>query len=511
MARFTFLTFYDKICLGPRILSSKLKTEGHHSNLIIFKEEVNKIILRGNNHRVNYEHYHHGFLCGSNYDIDPWTHSEVELLNSLVSDLNPDVLCISTRSFWTELGKSIVESIKNVLPNIPIVAGGWGPSLEPEKYLSYCDYVCFGEGENTILDIGTAIDKGKDFKHINNIIYRDGNGIKRNPAYEPISNLDKIPFPDFDINDTYLITNNQILKGKDFYNEKMYDIFVGRGCPLHCTYCMSGRWSMLYRQHHGFHYPKMRLRSPERCIEELEGIKCNGALFIRFKDEVFPYHRKWLDKFLTLYKNKIDLPFFAYLRPEFHAPEIVEKMYAAGLKTTGLGIQSGSDAIREKIYHRRCSNDSVLTFANLLTSKGIEYHYDVISHNPFETSQHLSETFNFLCSLPFGELKVFKLDFFPEAPIANMLKQMEPIPEEKHVHQWYSILYIMTTKNKMLRRLAILIEKYGLFRRVPYVLQIIMLPYLIEEEVRKLRAKRKYKAISMDIPGMQKRASYSLG
>ena len=138
MANFAFLTFYDKICLGPRILSSTAKSAGHTSKIILFKDESSKYqFLKKNKTKVNYEAYINGLVKGTHYDVDPWTTEEVDHLKSLILKLHPDVLCISTRSFWTNLGETLVASIRDVLPDIPIVAGGWGPSLEPEAYLKY--------------------------------------------------------------------------------------------------------------------------------------------------------------------------------------------------------------------------------------------------------------------------------------------------------------------------------------------------------------------------------------
>ncbi len=39
MASICFLTFYDLICIGPRLLSSTLKENGHKASLVIFKGE----------------------------------------------------------------------------------------------------------------------------------------------------------------------------------------------------------------------------------------------------------------------------------------------------------------------------------------------------------------------------------------------------------------------------------------------------------------------------------------
>ena len=505
MAKFAFLTFYDKICLGPRILSSVVKEAGHKSDLIIFKGDSGGDIVQdsNNNDSVNFQYFQYGYLRGTNYDVNPWTSREVGLLINLLKGLAPDVVCLSTRSFWTKLGKEIVDSIRLVLPNTPIVAGGWGPSLEPEKYLEYCDYSCFGEGEETILEMGTALDQGLDFKGIKNLVYKENGETISNKAAKPIESLDWIPFPDFELSGKYLIDENTLQTGSEFYNEKVYDVFVGRGCPLSCSYCMSGQWNSLYKEKHEHHFPKTRLRSPENCIAEIEKAKERGALFIRIKDEVFPAKKGWVLRFLDLYKEKINLPFFAYLRPEFHKPEMVDQLVRAGLRTTGLGIQSGSDTIRKEIYNRRCPNEKVKLFAQVLSAKNVEFHYDIISYNPFEKERDLRETFRFLCTLPFSELKVFKLNFFPDAPISKMIETAKPVGEVESVYYRYSILYSLATHNKATRIVSRFIENYGLFKGSTKILQLLFLPALINERIKKAQAKKKYNAASLILPGMQ--------
>ncbi|MBF0431552.1 MAG: radical SAM protein [Fibrobacteria bacterium] len=438
--------------------------------------------------------------------MNPWSTYEVGLLQQLLTQLAPDVICLSTRSFWTSLGKNIIDVVRNGLPDTPIVAGGWGPSLEPEKYLEYCDYVCFGEGEQAILEIGKAIDSNSnDFSHINNLIYKKKGKLIFNESIKPVDNLDLMPFPDFDISGKFLIDDNAQKTGSEFHNEKIYDIFVGRGCPLNCSYCMSGQWNSLYKINHNHKFPKTRLRSPENCIKELEIAKSKGALFIRIKDEVFPAKKSWVSIFLDLYKKRIDLPFFAYLRPEFHKSQMLEQLVIAGLKTTGLGIQTGSDIIRKEIYNRKCPNDKVMAFARELVDKNIEFHYDILCYSPFETLDNLKDTFTFLCTLPICELKVFKLAFFPGAPISEMIKKANPVGEKDSVYFFYSVLYCLATHSYFTRSVAKFMEKLGPFYGSAKILQVLFWPALFKEKQKRNQAKKKYKVSSLILPGMQKK------
>jgi anaerobic magnesium-protoporphyrin IX monomethyl ester cyclase len=507
MARFLFLTFYDKICLGPRVLSSVVREAGHESEIILCKEDAtSRLNLTPHRASRNYVYYHNGFARWTNHDAKPVTPRERELLVELVRDRRPDVLCLSTRSFWTDLGAGIIREIRRAVPGLRIVAGGWGPSLEPEKYLEYCDHVCFGEGEEPILAMAEAIEQGRSFDSIPNLAYRRDGEMIRNPAVPPIRDLDALPFPDFDLEGKWLIEDGRVARGPEFYNPRIYDVFAGRGCPLSCSYCMSGQWDRLYKEDHGHRMPKVRLRSPESCIEEIRRAKERGALFIRIKDEVFPSRKGWTERFLELYEREIGLPFFAYLRPEFHKPEMVRRLRRAGLRTTGLGIQSGSDRIRWDVFHRRCSNEKVEAFAKVLELEGIEFHYDLIAYNPFETEEDLAATLDFLLRLPISDLKVFKLAFFPRAPIGERMAKEKPRGLPDRVQHAYALLYQMAHAGPRMRKLARVLHRTGLFRVWPSALQALFLPALARETLRRAAAKKRFRAASLILPGMQRRA-----
>lgn len=488
MKKVAIITFYDMICYGTRLISTVAKEQGIESHLILVKDEKSHVpIWKDKDQYATYQYFYNGLKRGCLYAIDPITETEKKLLLTLLREINPELICLSTRSFAYEICKEIFPRIKQILPNVPIISGGWGPTLEPDKFLEFSDFVFFGEGERSFKDIcqtlKTEATPTEDIKKANNLIYYDNGNLIKNPVAKPLNSdeMDEMAFPDFDEDNKYLIANNKIRLGNDFYNEKIYDCFAGRGCPMSCSYCMSSKYGQLYRDNYQINCPKYRLRSVDRVIEELKRGKENGAKVIRIKDEVFPISKRWLEDFLPKYKQEIDLPFFGYIRPEYHPPDIVKKIINAGLYITILGIQSGSDEIRKNIYFRRLSKDKIVTFANLLKEYELDYLYHFIYRNPFEQEKHMEETLELIYQLPFAPICTYKLQRFPGSPIDVMIEKKNPQGADLKTNLWYAILYTLASKGPVYRRICKFIHKHRVLRKYPMFLSLLFLMELSKE------------------------------
>jgi radical SAM superfamily enzyme YgiQ (UPF0313 family) len=483
MKKVLFITLYDEICYGVRLLSAVVKDCGLESHLVLFKGESSYVpIWRNKDEYSSYQYYYNGLLRGSFYAVDPITPQEIGHLLGLIRDIAPDLICLSTRSFAYSICKDVFPLIKKNFPALPIVAGGWGPTLEPEKFLEFSDYVCFGEGEKTLQSICACLKEGRDFKEVSNLVYYDRGALVQNRVEKPLSvkEMNLLPFPDFSVDHKYLIHHGKLRLGEDFYNEKVYDCFAARGCPLNCSYCMSSKYDAVYRQKTQTGCPKYRLRDLDVVLREVKAAKNRGARLIRFKDEVFPVKSSWVKEFLVRYKAEIDLPFFGYMRPEFHSPETIKALKDAGLFLSMVGIQSGAAAIRE-IYHRKMPKDKVIEFARVLKENHIDYCYHFIYRNPFETEEHLRESLEFTYQLPYAKTFIFKLEPFPKSPISEMIAAAQPVQLPKNIQDWYAILHSLSLTNAPLRKVAQASHSYNLFRKHPGVLSTFFIPAILKE------------------------------
>jgi len=272
-------------------------------------------------------------------------------------------------------------------------------------------------------------------------------------------------------------------------------VFAARGCPLNCSYCLSNRYTYLYKKYSGEKCPKYRLRDINDCFDEIRQAKRYGAKLIRVKDEVFPVSPKWLEEFIERYPKEIDLPFFGHLRPEFHDTETIRKLKDVGLFTTIVGIQSGSEEIRKNIFKRNLSKDKVIEFAKTLEKLDIQFSYHFIYRNPFEAEHHLNESLEFTYDLPYSSTFIFKLESLPDTPIKNMIESINPTLLPAHIADWYAILHCMSLKSPTLRKLCKFTHKYKCFKKAPFILSILFIPSLIKEVFNVLRNKYSLNAI----------------
>jgi radical SAM superfamily enzyme YgiQ (UPF0313 family)/ribosomal protein L44E len=146
------------------------------------------------------------------------------------------------------IGYSIVQTIVDVSKGHPTkpktVVGGFVITPEPALMLESlgADYVCIGEAEQTIVELIECIEKKSDPALVNGIGYLNSKGeAVITKEREAISNLDSLPFPDFEELDyeTYLQhTCSNMLQGYMTSDApKIYPLIASRDCPYKCTFC----------------------------------------------------------------------------------------------------------------------------------------------------------------------------------------------------------------------------------------------------------------------------------
>src|ERR1700752_346575 len=75
------------------------------------------------------------------------------------------------------------REIRRIMPETPIVWGGYFPSLYPEASLNaqYVDYVVRGQGEETLLELLEAIRGQRNLSSIRGVSYIEGGKYQKNP------------------------------------------------------------------------------------------------------------------------------------------------------------------------------------------------------------------------------------------------------------------------------------------------------------------------------------------
>jgi anaerobic magnesium-protoporphyrin IX monomethyl ester cyclase len=321
----------------------------------------------------------------------------LESVASFIRENSPSVVGISLMSSEYLRARSLTEYLKTHFPSLPVIWGGIHPTIAPEECLQYADYACVGESEQAILDIAREAAMGNtDLKHINNLCYREGGQVTRNPLYPLIDDLDILPLCEHLPQQSYIQSGTKIvpLTQKVFrkharYAGTTYSIMSSRGCPFACTYCCNDSYNRLYGT------KKVRHRSVAHVLGELEkAVRDNPYLqYINFQDDCFlASSRQYLHEFCELYQQKIKKPFIIRSIPIFVDNEKIRILKEAGIGWISLGLQSGSDRICKDVYKRRSLQADFLNAARIIKEYNIAAFYDVILDNPYETEEDQLQT-----------------------------------------------------------------------------------------------------------------------
>lgn len=288
----------------------------------------------------------------------------------------------SQRSKWVSI--AVCEMIRRELPSVKIVAGGpfcefTGPLLYDKKLV---DAYVVGEGEHAILNVLA----GKF----------DNPGINGNPPVQ-IDDLDTIPIPDYSD-----FPMNQY--PKTWYDPRVKDsaqmgtdfvyITGSRGCVRKCTFCdIQSVW------------PKFRYRSGSSIATEMmvQNQKYKSKRFL-FTDSLLNGSVKQLkDVCTTLIENKrlgkmthVNWQGQFIARPEHQmSEEVYSLMYDAGLRFVSIGIESGSEKIRNDM--KKMFDDAAMDFTFRMCAKyKIEMAWLLLVGYPTETEEEFEKTLTML-------------------------------------------------------------------------------------------------------------------
>src|SRR4030042_1305514 len=115
-----------------------------------------------------------------------YTESELKQLEKIAE--GSKLVGIASYASTAKRAERIITYLKKL--NVPIVYGGVHPTISPEQAVTISDIVCIGEGEEAIIELASAIEKGKSIDKIKNLWIKKQNKIIKNPVRNIIDNID---------------------------------------------------------------------------------------------------------------------------------------------------------------------------------------------------------------------------------------------------------------------------------------------------------------------------------
>jgi len=397
MARIAIVKLFNGLNLAPAQLAGQLRAAGHDVKIIYFKETVALPTSESEGY-LELDYPGVGFVAnGREFSVDlfkPISDSEERLLVEELRSFNPDCIGFTVFSGLIRICGEVSERLRKYF-DCPMIWGGPGPTLEPEKCIGFADVLCINEGEAVIVEMANRLDAREDYTTILGTWGRRGDEIIKNDT-RPLMALDDLAMPDW-TRERYVFINEDTVV-RDYYpeNSRSYSIMTQRGCPFSCHFCIESRYQDMFGRKNS-----LRRKSIDLIMEELRWAKANLRIKkVMFYDDVFTVHPRWLDEFLPRYKEEIGLPFWCYSYPTTHDRELLAKLKDAGCVAITMGVQSGSERVLREHFNRPTKTERVIEAAEEIVDAGITGFYDLITRVDFETIDDLEETFEFLLKFP---------------------------------------------------------------------------------------------------------------
>ncbi len=372
-------------------------------------------------------------------------HDEVLILDSatpkLVSKYKDEIknaICVGISTItgsYIKYSMEVAQAIRAINPIVPLIWGGWHPSLKPEQTLEneYVDKVVVGQGEQAFYDL---VESFKNGKKTDNII-----------AYEY---MDKNNFPVCDLN---LIKNMEKYITRSV-SPRSISLYTSQGCPFGCEFCAIS--SVYDRNNSGW---------PIEIVVDLinDSIKRYFINGVHFDDDNFFIGKKRALAFAAeVLKRNIKINWSSNARVDVLCnleAEEWEILDRSGCKRFLVGAESGAQATLDKLK-KRITVEMIWEFGNLCYKHSIIPCFSMMVGVPGETQEDIKETFKIidrLKKIPGSELLLFLYTPYPGTPLYKLSLEMgfkEPQSFEEWSDFYLDVPTVPWIKEELVRSVA---------------------------------------------------------
>jgi len=309
--------------------------------------------------------------------LDGFFDSDEQILDQIS---NSDFVGLSGTTPQVPHIQQLSKLIKKEYPTIKTIAGGYGPSLQPFKFIndSTIDYLVVGEGEQSMLDI---ISGNASQKLVSNI---------------PIADVDTIPNPDRDSIDL----NRYIAIAEKDEGRRVTSIMSERGCAFGCTFCAEGQFGTIWRKadlkNNSLEYERavrLRGRNAKLVVEEMIEVRDRfNITFFKMNDaETNPSRAHFLNICKEMVKQNLDTPWGCNMRCDKVDEEICQWAVKARCEEFWMGLESGSPEIHRDI-NKGTTVDMIKKAFAVSKKFGIKRRTYALLGTPLESYQTIKET-----------------------------------------------------------------------------------------------------------------------
>ena len=295
-----------------------------------------------------------------------------------------DALCLGISVLTGPMIRGAIEvaaAIKNELPRLPIIFGGWHPTLLPDETLSeyFVDVVVRGQGEVTLVEVAEALEQRQSLDGIAGVSWKI-DGQRKHNADRLVEPLDALPVPAFDLTDF------------DAYEKLSGTRKIGYatsvGCPYACNYCTD---MVFYKR-------RFNALSAERVVSELSDLVTRYRIEeVALLDSNFPVNLpRALDIARGILASGVKFRWTFQASTDFlcrMSEDEVRLLADSGVSHMGFGTESTSESVLKLMNKRHQRVNEMYETARKANSAGIRVTFNLIFGYPGETEADRVTTF----------------------------------------------------------------------------------------------------------------------
>jgi anaerobic magnesium-protoporphyrin IX monomethyl ester cyclase len=315
------------------------------------------------------------------------------------------------------------RSLSAALPSVPLVWGGWHPSLFPKETLREAGIraTVQGQGERPLAAIVRRLSAGADLDDIPGVTSVSADGEIHQTPPLPAEDINHFPAADYSLVpvDSYFHLKKQ----------RQLDYVSSQGCRFRCAFCADptvyGRsWSGL---------------TPERVGDELSWLaRQHGVADVAFQDETFFTHTARVAGIAeALIARNTTFTWMATMRAD-QGTRLPADVFAlckrAGLRRVMVGMESGDQAMLDWMK-KDATVEQVFTMADKCRAAGIAVLCNLIVGFPGESDASVQKTLDAAKRLraygPDFQIAMFYYRPYPGTPIADAVND-----EPRSLEEW---------------------------------------------------------------------------
>jgi anaerobic magnesium-protoporphyrin IX monomethyl ester cyclase len=320
--------------------------------------------------------------------------------------------------------------VRQVRPDLPIIFGGWHPSLLTGETLreDFVDIVVRQQGDRTLVEIADRLAAGKSLDMVAGCWFKRNGRIIQNPD-RPASSLGDLPVPAYDLVDFDAYAESA--------GERKLPYATSIGCPYACNYCTD----MV------FYNRRFNPNEVQRVVDEvttlvrrhrIEEVAMVDSNFLVDVRRAIGIARGFVEsgvRFKWTFQASTDL----LCRM---TDEEVALLGASGVTHIGFGTESASPEVLTAMNKRHQNIEDIYEAARKCSQAGIRITLNLIFGYPGESEEHRRETLRVMSDIGSRFHNVtFSPNIFtpyPGIPIWPALKELG-LAEPQTLEAWADI------------------------------------------------------------------------